>query len=111
MASLLQHALSSQSSSTPEGVVDSPVSHQLPHFHDVTSPNPEKFPGEVGNCRGFLLQCSLVFNRSPQSFLYDDVKISFILGLLGLLIWAEARFIDYNQFGCTYKEFVQEFKH
>uniref|UniRef100_A0A3B5QBI2 DUF4939 domain-containing protein n=1 Tax=Xiphophorus maculatus TaxID=8083 RepID=A0A3B5QBI2_XIPMA len=51
-------------------------------IHDVRAPTPEKFSGEQGGCGGFLLQCSLSFNRSPLAYPHDEAKISFVLGLL-----------------------------
>ncbi|MEQ2292886.1 hypothetical protein AMECASPLE_027410 [Ameca splendens] len=64
IASMLQQTLGTQSTTPVDGATTLLVSQQLPHSHscDVTSPNPERFSGEVGNCGGFLLQCSLVFN-------------------------------------------------
>ncbi|MEQ2231289.1 hypothetical protein ILYODFUR_038020 [Ilyodon furcidens] len=63
MASLLQQALRIQPSSTPDGAAGPTFSQLLSHSCDVTFLNPEKFSGEVGSCEGFLLHCSLVFNR------------------------------------------------
>ncbi|MEQ2234323.1 hypothetical protein ILYODFUR_030734 [Ilyodon furcidens] len=77
MGALLQHALSIKPAMPAEGTAEPPVSQHLPHSRKVTYPCPE-----VGTCRGFLLQCTLVFNRSPQSFPHDDVRISYVLGLL-----------------------------
>uniref|UniRef100_A0A3Q2SXC7 DUF4939 domain-containing protein n=1 Tax=Fundulus heteroclitus TaxID=8078 RepID=A0A3Q2SXC7_FUNHE len=78
----------------------------------TSSPAPEKFSGESSDCGGFLFQCSLVFNRSPRSFASDEAKITFILRLLTgrALRWAEARFPNCQQFGCTFNEFLSEFK-
>lgn len=36
------------------------------HFQNPTSLTPESFSGEIVKCVGFLLQSSLVFNRSLQ---------------------------------------------
>ncbi|MEQ2245506.1 hypothetical protein ILYODFUR_028757 [Ilyodon furcidens] len=71
LATLLQQAYypptSSPESSTPVGSTAAyPAPQQHQHFRKVTSPNPERYSGEVGGCRGFLFQCSLVFNRSPH---------------------------------------------
>uniref|UniRef100_A0A3B5QCC8 DUF4939 domain-containing protein n=1 Tax=Xiphophorus maculatus TaxID=8083 RepID=A0A3B5QCC8_XIPMA len=70
-------------------------------IHDVRAPTPEKFSGEQGGCGGFLLQCSLSFNRSPLAYPHDEAKISFVLGLLTgkALRWAEARFSGPTEFG------------
>ncbi|MEQ2293858.1 hypothetical protein AMECASPLE_037747 [Ameca splendens] len=78
ITTMLQQTLNSQSTVQVDGTVAPPVSQQLPHCRDITSPNSEKFSGEVGNCKGFLLQCNLVFNCSPRSSPHDDVKISYI---------------------------------
>uniref|UniRef100_A0A3Q2R0P7 CCHC-type domain-containing protein n=1 Tax=Fundulus heteroclitus TaxID=8078 RepID=A0A3Q2R0P7_FUNHE len=64
---------------------------------ETSSPSPEKYSGEVGDCGGFLFQCSLVFNRSPRTFAHDHSKIYFVLRLL-------------TQFGWTFSEFITEFK-
>uniref|UniRef100_A0A3P9QCX3 DUF4939 domain-containing protein n=1 Tax=Poecilia reticulata TaxID=8081 RepID=A0A3P9QCX3_POERE len=82
-------------------------------FRDVSSPTPDMYAGDVGRCWGFLLQCSLVFNRAPQNFShYDAAKISYIIGLLtGKAVkWAEARFQDHSCFGCSFDDFLLEFK-
>ncbi|MED6279361.1 hypothetical protein CHARACLAT_033635 [Characodon lateralis] len=66
VTSLLQHTLLPKASTMPEGAVGPPMSQQLPPGRDITPPIPETFSGEVGSCRDFLLQCSLVFNQSPK---------------------------------------------
>ncbi|KAF7644739.1 hypothetical protein LDENG_00216590 [Lucifuga dentata] len=38
-------------------------------------PDPEPFTGELSKCRGFLLQCSLVFNQQPLTFPSDQSKL------------------------------------
>uniref|UniRef100_A0A3Q3EDV5 Retrotransposon gag domain-containing protein n=1 Tax=Kryptolebias marmoratus TaxID=37003 RepID=A0A3Q3EDV5_KRYMA len=94
------------------GAVSTPVIQPTVQARDVVPPNPDKFSGEVGECGGFLLQCSIAFNRSPQSFTQDRAKISFILSLLTgkALQWAEARFSNINDYGCSFDEFLVEFK-
>ncbi|MEQ2282491.1 hypothetical protein AMECASPLE_001203 [Ameca splendens] len=86
MASILLHALNLQTPQSPEQAAKSsaspPVSQQLLCSRDVTPPNLENYSGEISNCGGFLLQCSLVFNCSHQSFPHDNAKIAFIIGLL-----------------------------
>ncbi|MED6239450.1 hypothetical protein ATANTOWER_006631 [Ataeniobius toweri] len=43
---MLQQTLSSQSSAHADVAAPPSSSQQLPHFRDVTSPNPEKFSGK-----------------------------------------------------------------
>ncbi|MEQ2310851.1 hypothetical protein AMECASPLE_013505 [Ameca splendens] len=62
MASVLQHTLSSGTAAPTGATAEPPVSQQLPLGRDISSPNPERFSTEVGSCRGFLLQCLLMFN-------------------------------------------------
>uniref|UniRef100_A0A3B5RF72 CCHC-type domain-containing protein n=1 Tax=Xiphophorus maculatus TaxID=8083 RepID=A0A3B5RF72_XIPMA len=80
-------------------------------LREVSPPMPEPYTGEIDRCRGFLLQCSLVFSSSPQSFQTDGAKISFVVGNLRgrALKWAEARSAQHNLFHRTYDSFVLEF--
>lgn len=89
-----------------------PVVQQINPAQDVRAPTPDKFSDEASDCRGFLHQCSLAFNRSPQFYPHDYAKISFILGLLTskVLRWVKARFDDPTDFECSFSEFIDEFK-
>lgn len=40
--------------------------------------NPELFDGDLAKCRGFLLQCGLVFSQRPHVF----SKMNYVIGLL-----------------------------
>uniref|UniRef100_A0A3Q2UQE1 DUF4939 domain-containing protein n=1 Tax=Fundulus heteroclitus TaxID=8078 RepID=A0A3Q2UQE1_FUNHE len=106
---------------TTKGLALNSTREQLQHvtaqlsqtpLSESSSPAPEKFSGESSNCGGFLFQINLVFNRSPRTFSTEQSKISFVLRLLTgrALRWAEARFSDCQAFGCTFIEFVTEFK-
>ncbi|MEQ2296339.1 hypothetical protein AMECASPLE_023799 [Ameca splendens] len=48
LASMLQHTLSSVPIPAAEGATAPPVTQQLPHSRDITSPNPEKYSGPKG---------------------------------------------------------------
>lgn len=49
--------------------------------------NPEPFDRNLGKCRGFLLQCCLVFEQRPQSFSLDSAKVNYVVGLLRGKVW------------------------
>uniref|UniRef100_A0A3B1IPN2 DUF4939 domain-containing protein n=1 Tax=Astyanax mexicanus TaxID=7994 RepID=A0A3B1IPN2_ASTMX len=53
---------------------------------------PERYSGESDKCRGFLLQCSLVFEQQPSRFPTERSKVAFIVSLLTdrALAWATA---------------------
>ncbi|XP_038149046.1 uncharacterized protein LOC119788602 isoform X1 [Cyprinodon tularosa] len=79
---------------------------------DVVLPTPEPFSGDLNKSKGFLLQCSLVFGRSPQSFPDDANKISYVIGLLRdkALRWAEAIIDESNIDEYSFREFLDLFK-
>uniref|UniRef100_A0A3B5PP23 Retrotransposon gag domain-containing protein n=1 Tax=Xiphophorus maculatus TaxID=8083 RepID=A0A3B5PP23_XIPMA len=79
---------------------------------DVIMPIPEQYSGELGKSKGFLLQCSLAFRRSPRSFPDDASKISFIVGLLRdrALRWAETVVDEENINYLPFDEFIELFK-
>lgn len=54
--------------------------------------DPETFSGDLGKCRGFLMQCAMMFSQKPLTFSSESSKICFVLGLLRgqALAWAEA---------------------
>uniref|UniRef100_A0A1A8BFW1 CCHC-type domain-containing protein n=2 Tax=Nothobranchius kadleci TaxID=1051664 RepID=A0A1A8BFW1_NOTKA len=82
-----------------------------PNFRVALSPPPETFDGDRNVCRGFLLQCNLAFQRSPESFATDAAKISYIVGLLRgkALRWAEAKSRSPNFLAGPFTEFLSEF--
>uniref|UniRef100_A0A8C6PCD2 Gypsy retrotransposon integrase-like protein 1 n=1 Tax=Nothobranchius furzeri TaxID=105023 RepID=A0A8C6PCD2_NOTFU len=89
-----------------------PAPSDLPCFRVATSPPPEIFDGNREVCRGFLLQCQLAFQRSPESFYTDEIKISYIIGLLRgkALRWAEAKSRNPSFLKNSLDEFLTDFK-
>lgn len=53
--------------------------------------DPEPFDGDIDKCRGFLLQCRLVFSQRSRMFPSDAAKINYVIGLLQgqVLVWAQ----------------------
>lgn len=56
-------------------------------FLDAVSPSLEPFTGELGQCRGLLLQCLLAFGRSSPSFPKDTTKLPMWLAYWGGKRW------------------------
>lgn len=73
-------------------------------------PDPRPFAGDLGKCRGFLLQCSLIFDQKPSTYASDRSKVSFIVGLLTsrALTWAEAFLETTPLHSLSYRSFTQE---
>ena len=75
---------------------------------DIHVSDPDPFSGDLEKCRGFLLQCGLVFLQRPLSFSTDSAKINYSIGLFRgrALAWAEALSTDGGFFRMTYDDFV-----
>ncbi|KAI4874420.1 hypothetical protein NFI96_032055 [Prochilodus magdalenae] len=73
---------------------------------------PDKNDGSPGFCKGFMLQCSLVFSRIPDAFPMDDSKIAFVLSLLTgkALQWAIAVWGAQSENSQTFSSFQQSFE-
>lgn len=54
--------------------------------------DPDPYDGDLGKCRGFILQCRLVFSQRAHLFPSDRSKINYIIGRLRgrALAWAQA---------------------
>uniref|UniRef100_A0A3B3C5A7 CCHC-type domain-containing protein n=1 Tax=Oryzias melastigma TaxID=30732 RepID=A0A3B3C5A7_ORYME len=74
--------------------------------------DPEPFCGEPNCCRGFLFQCSAVFQQRPKQFCTDSARIHYMCGLMRgkALQWAEAKFSRNRVENTTYNQFVNELK-
>ncbi|KAK5885227.1 hypothetical protein CesoFtcFv8_018959 [Champsocephalus esox] len=69
--------------SGPAGVGSADIPVQVPvHSPTIRLASPEKFSGESGNCRPFLVQCDLHFKHQPAAFPTDQAKIAFIVSHL-----------------------------
>ena len=45
-------------------------------------PPPDRYEGDFGLCRSFLLQCDLVFSQQPLSYSTEQSRIAYLMGLL-----------------------------
>ena len=79
---------------------------------EVSMPTPEVFTGDTEKCRGFIMQCTNVFAHRAVSFASDEVKVSYLVGLLRgrALEWAEARLCGGTELPASYVDFLAEFR-
>lgn len=90
-----------------------PAANPLPssdHPGDSPVPAPKHFGRDLGKCKGFLLQCSLVFEQQSQIFASVCATVSYMTGQLKgkaldwlKLFWERLRL-------CTFPEFLNAFK-
>ncbi|KAL6458335.1 hypothetical protein MHYP_G00335650 [Metynnis hypsauchen] len=67
-----------------------PPTDPTPIRGDALVANPERYAGDPETCRGFLLQCSLVFEQQPSRFPTERSKVAYMISLLTgrALAWA-----------------------
>jgi len=83
-----------------------------PFIWESYAPDPEPFSRDANRCRGFILQCSLVFLQRPQTFPTDSAKIRYVIGLLRgrALAWAEAVNSHQSLTSLAFCEFLAELR-
>uniref|UniRef100_A0A3B4ARJ0 Retrotransposon gag domain-containing protein n=1 Tax=Periophthalmus magnuspinnatus TaxID=409849 RepID=A0A3B4ARJ0_9GOBI len=74
--------------------------------------DPDPYSGHPGLFRGFMFQCTLLFQQCPARFDSDAAKIRYICGLLRgrALQWVEARLSNTAPDNLNYENFVTAFK-
>lgn len=77
-------------SSQPSLPDPSPASITIAH-PEVPMPPLETFSGDLDRCRGFLMQCTILFRQRPQTFASDVAKVSYVVGLWGAEHWSGQR--------------------
>ncbi|KAJ8014175.1 hypothetical protein DPEC_G00037520 [Dallia pectoralis] len=53
--------------------LSAPLEPPVPQSREPRVPAPDRYSGELGLCRAFLIQCSLVFEQQPLSYPTDRV--------------------------------------
>ena len=108
-------ALTPADSSQPSINVPPPVQVSAtppPAVRDPKIVSPKAFEGDFELCRGFLVQCGLVFQHQPSRYSSDGAKIAFIMSLLSgrALRWATAAVGQSSSLSTSYSAFCAEFK-
>ena len=75
-------------------------------------PAPERYEGDLGSCRSFLLQCSLVFDLQPQTYPTEKSRIAYLIGSLRgeALAWAAAVWERGSAVCSDYSAFTEEMR-
>ncbi|KAK3556180.1 hypothetical protein QTP70_005583 [Hemibagrus guttatus] len=73
---------------------------------------PAPFSGSVGDCNGFLLQCSLALEMQPQLYPDDKAKVAFIISRLEgkALRWAEPLWTQHHPAVTSLSSFLEHFQ-
>ena len=83
-------AVNSQPPVAPEPPAPAPSPSASPREPSI--PAPQRYGGDLGSCRSFLTQCSLVFEMQPQTYPTERSRIAYLIGSLSgeALAWAAA---------------------
>ena len=83
--------------------------HQL---REAVIPTPERYAGDLGNCRAFLFQCTLVFEQQPSTYHTDGARVAYVMSLLRgrALDWATAVRESQPHICWSYDTFISEMK-
>ncbi|KAJ7998560.1 hypothetical protein DPEC_G00206180 [Dallia pectoralis] len=97
--------------------LSAPLEPPVPPSREPRVPAPDRYSGELGLCRAFLIQCSLVFEQQPLSYPTDRSKIAYLMSLLkgNALAWASAVWDNQSpisqSFICFTTEMGRVFEH
>ena len=83
-----------------------------PNVREPKIASPKPFEGDFELCRGFLVQCELIFTHQPSRYASDGARVAFILSLLSgrALRWATAAVDQSNGLATNYSAFRTEFR-
>uniref|UniRef100_A0A8C7PKC4 CCHC-type domain-containing protein n=1 Tax=Oncorhynchus mykiss TaxID=8022 RepID=A0A8C7PKC4_ONCMY len=90
----------------------SPAVSDAVSFREPKVPTPDKYEGDLGRCRSFLMQCGLVFDLQPHSYATDKARIAFVIELLRgrALEWASAVWERQGTCMASYQQFTGEMR-
>lgn len=92
--------------------VSYPVPGSPPSHREPSVPAPERYGGDLGTCRAFLVQCSLVFEQQRHTYATHRSRISYLIASLkgAALAWASAVWEEQSKLCFDYDDFTQEMK-
>uniref|UniRef100_A0A8D0AZ46 DUF4939 domain-containing protein n=1 Tax=Sander lucioperca TaxID=283035 RepID=A0A8D0AZ46_SANLU len=108
----IQDQLSLPAENPPPVSSPSPATSGAFSFREPKVPTPDKYDGDLGRCRSFLMQCGLVFDLQPNSYATDKARIAFVIELLRgrALDWASAIWERQDICMASYQEFTAEMR-
>uniref|UniRef100_A0A8C9ZYC4 CCHC-type domain-containing protein n=1 Tax=Sander lucioperca TaxID=283035 RepID=A0A8C9ZYC4_SANLU len=108
----IQDQLSLPAENPPPVSTPSPATSGAVSFCEPKVPTPDKYDGDLGKCRSFLMQCGLVFDLQPNSYATDKARIAFVIELLRgrALDWASALWERQDICLASYQEFTAEMR-
>lgn len=83
--------------------------HVSPPMSELLVAPPDRYAGEPGQCRAFLVQCSLIFALQPALFSSDRSRVAYVISLLSgrPLLWAAAVWEANSALVSSYERFSQ----
>ncbi len=112
LSSLCEQLTSQASLAAPCPAPSSP-----PSYHEPFVPAPEHYDDDLGSCRAFLVQCSLVFEQQPHMYASDCSRICYLIGLLteaarawGAVVWEKSSAVCFS-YGAFTQEMCKVFDH
>lgn len=75
-------------------------------------PAPERYAGDLGTCKSFLMQCSLIFDQQPSRYVTDRAKVAFMMGSMTgrALAWATSIWESQSPILSSYQCFSDEMR-
>ena len=82
------------------------LAHAGPGLHLAAH---ERYSGEIGRCKSFLIECDMQFELSPHQFHADRAKVAYIISNLGgrARAWATAKWGRNSRVCSTLQDFQE----